>query len=107
MQSEWKGSGGCSTVTDEVTASKLTLVCPQGDMHTAFEKNQKVGKHSRRIMEGSKVYLHIIPSPLTNIQEREDLCFYWLMKELVSIMLDIFCIYHGSYIDKLIQRLLE
>ena len=80
LNSQWESTGSYTTVSNIATMQKDPLACPNGDVINVFDNNQKVGKHSGRIREGSTVpqsvctaVTHIVPQPDTLLQNDECL----------------------------------
>ena len=73
MNKKWEG---CSrTVSNLISEPVPPLDCPKEDQFITIDNNQKVGIHSGRTREGSKVPLsictsmcHIVPLPKTFLQ---------------------------------------
>ena len=95
---------------------------PNGDVHNTIDNNQKVGRTSGRIKEGSKVptsifttMCHIAPQPITAFQKVDFLMpLKWLdMTKLEEILVKVevlehsaiteFRKYRGSYINETIS----
>ena len=55
-----QGSASYTTVHNFITAARNPLQCPAGvDVHHAIDNNQKIGRHSGRISEGSSIPMSI------------------------------------------------
>ena len=73
MNKEWEGCGSSRTLNSVICEPAPPLQCPSADVFNT--NNQKVGIHSGRIKEGSKVPIsictsvcHIVPKPDTFLQ---------------------------------------
>ena len=80
LNGSWESSGGYTTINKVITAPCPPNEYPRNDVENTIDNNQKVGKHSGRIREGSKVPIsicttvgHIVPKPETNLQNDESL----------------------------------
>ena len=60
LQSSWESSGSYTTVHDIVTSKVDPKNCPDGDVHSTIDNNQKVGMCTWKIREGSTVPLSIV-----------------------------------------------
>lgn len=113
----WESSGGYTKVNEILNypSDPLTIQA-SNDIAITFDNEQKVGKHSGRIREGSKQSVSIIttvaviqPSPLTSHQlisfKRKDLDFSETIKR-VEIMeqkyLNLMCIYRHNFVKEMI-----
>ena len=80
LTGHWESSGCYSTVHDFICSPADPISCPEGYVHCAIDNNQKIGKSSGRISEGSKVPMDICTSvsnflvnPNSSIQNSESL----------------------------------
>ena len=70
MNKKWEGCGSSRTLSNIICEPVPTLECPNEDLFSTFDNNQKVGIHSGHIREVSKVLVsvyrsmsHIVPQP--------------------------------------------
>lgn len=126
LTGSWESSGSYSTLSQIVTSPSPPIQCPIGDVHNTIDNNQKVGRTSGRIKEGSKVptsicttMCHIVPQPSTSFQHIEHLMpKYWLdmtqmektleeVENLEKIALNEFRNYRGNYIQEIISEVVN
>ena len=126
LNGSWESSGGYTTINKVITAPCPPNEYPRNDVENTINNNQKVGKHSGRIKEGSKVPIsicttvgHIVPKPETNLQNDESLMpKNWLDAEpLVETMKKVetskqeclkeFRLYRGAFIKGGLKKVEE
>ena len=119
-----QGSASYTTVHNFITAARNPLQCPAGvDVHHAIDNNQKIGRHSGRISEGSSVPMsictsvsHILPSIPSYLQYDAALKHSnWLgtgeimdnlalVEELEGSLLNVFRSYRGAFFEEICQE---
>ena len=101
----WESSESCTTLSQIVTSPCKPIPCPSRDVHNTIDNNQKVGRTSGRIKEGSKVptsiyttMCHIAPKPTTTFQEVDLLMsLKWLdMTKLEEILVKVETLEHSA-----------
>lgn len=123
LNGQWESSGSYTSVSNIATTEREPSVCPTGDVINVFDNNQKVGKHSGRIREGSSVpqsvctaVTHIVPKPDTFLQN--DISLHpsrYLKKDTIGDILEkvshsekiateYFRQYRGTYINEKITE---
>ena len=80
MNKKWEGCGSSRTLSSVICEPAPPLQCPSADVFNTIDNNQKVGIHSGRIKEGSKVPIsictsmcHIVPNSDTFLQYNSSL----------------------------------
>ena len=125
LTSQWESSGSYTTVSNVATKPRDKLICPIGDVINVFDNNQKVGKHSGRIREGSSVpqsvctaVTHIVPHPVTRLQSDPSLhpSHYLSKSDIKDVLhrvgkseqkhIDFFRKYRGQYIEEKLREVL-
>ena len=126
LQGAWESSGGYSTIHKFLLSPAPPLTCPFVDVHNTFDNNQKVGKHSGRIYEGSKVPVSVcttvghITTPYESFMQFDDSLHpkLWLntmpldailkeVERLEALYKYEFRMYRGGYINEVIQHVIQ
>ena len=108
MNRKWEGCGSSTTLSNVICEPVPPLDCPEEDQFSTIDNNQKVGVHSGRIKEGSKVPLsictsmcHIVRQPKTFLQYDSSLSpAKWWGKSSVQQLLEKVHILEKDYITE-------
>ena len=108
MNRKWEGCVSSRTLSNEIYKPVPPLNCPEEDQFSTIENTQKVGVHSGRIKESSKVPLSICtsmyqtdPQPKTFLQYDPSISpAKWRGKNSVQELLEKVQILEKDYISE-------
>ena len=126
MNKKWESCGSSRTLNSVICEPAPPLQCPSADVFNTIDNNQKVGIHSGRIKEGSKVLInictsmcHIVPKPDTFLQYNSLLGPQtWRKKDSLpavlekvesfeQIVINEFQRYRGLFIEEILASVIQ